>query len=227
MMTITVFLLILKIFEISCTLPSFTLNAERSIDGSPSVSITFPNGYTDTLALTQHFGGLENDEEVENCNYIGHLVNETEACVAMTGCPGQDDLQFTILSMSLDSPMYVWKKDGSVEVIANPSNLRAEEAPKVDDDIVIDDPEEMAKEFIIEKFCWGGWGWSCKPKCEQKSHLLQFRVGYDDLFRSKAGGDWYAQNTINQAFTHVQAYYCLASLGRVTGIFRFSSALHG
>ena len=164
---------------------------------------------------------------LENCNYIGHLVNETEACVAMTGCPGQDDLQFTILSMSLDSPTYVWKKDGSVEVIEIPSNLRAEEAPKVDDDIVIDDPEEMAKEFIIEKFCWGGWGWSCKPKCEQKSHLLQFRVGYDDLFRSKAGGDWYAQNTINQAFTHVQAYYCLASLGRVTGIFRFSSALHG
>ena len=65
MMTKTVFLLILKIFEISCTLPSFTLNAERSIDGSPSVTITFPNGYTDTLALTQHLGGLEN-EELEN-----------------------------------------------------------------------------------------------------------------------------------------------------------------
>ena len=95
---------------------------------------------------------------LENCNYIGHLVNETEACVAMTGCPGQDDLQFTILSLSLDSPMYVWKKDGSVEVIEKPSNLRAVEEPKVDDDIVIDDPEEMAKEFIIEEFCWFGWG---------------------------------------------------------------------
>ena len=46
----------------------------------------------------------------------------------------------------------------------------------VDGDMDIDDPEDLLKEFVIEEFCWRGWGWGCKPKCEQKSHLLQYRV---------------------------------------------------
>ena len=125
-MTVTLFLLLLKFLEISGSAPIFTLNAERSIDGSPSVTVTFPDGYTDTLALTKHVGTLSRFEvDLESCNFIGHLTNEPEACVAMTGCPGKEDLQFTILSQhALDSSMYVWKQDGSIEVVAAPSHLK-------------------------------------------------------------------------------------------------------
>ena len=127
MTTLSLLLLLLRVLEISSSAPIFTLNAERSIDGSPSVTVSFPDGYTDTLALTQHFGTLENrlEEGLENCNYIGNLVNEPEACVAMTGCPGKDDLEFTILSQHAeDSWSYVWRKDGSIEVVEPPSPLQ-------------------------------------------------------------------------------------------------------
>ena len=55
---------------------------------------------------------------VEHCNFIGHLENEPEACVAMTGCFGSEDVHFTILSShATKSPMFKWTKDGNVEII--------------------------------------------------------------------------------------------------------------
>ena len=66
--------------------PSFTLNAERSIDGSPSVTVSFPDGYQDTLILNKFYTNEEErmEGEEDTCAYIGHLANEPEACVAMT-----------------------------------------------------------------------------------------------------------------------------------------------
>ena len=38
------------------------------------------------------------------------------ACVAMTGCPGEDDIEFTVLSKHNDGfYMYRWLKDGTIE----------------------------------------------------------------------------------------------------------------
>ena len=55
---------------------------------------------------------------VEECRYFGHLENEPDACVVMTGCPGLEDLEFTILSKNVqDSPAFVWTVDGSVEIV--------------------------------------------------------------------------------------------------------------
>ena len=96
--------------------PTFSLLGDRLDDGQPpQVSITFPDGYTDTLVLNHYFS---EKDQIENGNYLGHLANEKEACVAMTGRIGSEDAEFTILSNhASESNMYRWKKDGTVENI--------------------------------------------------------------------------------------------------------------
>ena len=54
----------------------------------------------------------------EQCHYFGHLENEPQACVAMTGCVGSEDIEFTILSAhSQRANMFKWSKEGSVEIL--------------------------------------------------------------------------------------------------------------
>merc|ERR1712238_212099 len=88
--------------------PRFGLIQERSFNGAPSVSIAFPDGYKDTLVLERYYANEEERmERTEACHYIGHLANEREACVAMTGCVGSEDVQFTIMSThATESPMF-------------------------------------------------------------------------------------------------------------------------
>ena len=100
--------------------PMFSLNSERSLDNSPRVTITFPDGYQDTLNL-RHFYTNEKEKSVEEantCAYVGHLEREPEACVAMTGCYGEEDVEFSIASKhSVGSGLYKWTLDGHVEII--------------------------------------------------------------------------------------------------------------
>jgi len=108
------------------TTPTFSLSEERSFDGSPKINVVFANGKSDTMILTKFDNGeeeepeekIETEAEVEECRYLGHLENEPSACIAMTGCPGVDKVEFTIFSKNVfDSPSYVWTKEGSVEMI--------------------------------------------------------------------------------------------------------------
>ncbi len=103
-------------------MPKFTLIEERSSNGAPSVSVTFADGYTDRIVLKKFYNNKEDRmAEEEHCNFLGHLENEKEACVAMTGCLGQEDVEFTIMSShALESPMFKWSKGGQVEIIENP-----------------------------------------------------------------------------------------------------------
>ena len=72
---------------------SFHSLDERTEDSSPKIRVTFPDGYIDNLVLWKHYF---NDEDRKNsddhCNYVGHLENEKDACVAMTGCLGSDHI---------------------------------------------------------------------------------------------------------------------------------------
>ena len=99
--------------------PRFGLIQERSFNGAPSVSIAFPDGYKDTLVLERYYANEEERmERTEACRYIGHLENEPEACVAMTGCFELEDVHFTILSVhAAKSSMFKWAKNGNVEII--------------------------------------------------------------------------------------------------------------
>merc|ERR1711936_570918 len=103
------------IYRIDC---SFDFHQDRALDGSPSVSITFPDGYTDTMALSRYYSNA-NDRlaRVEKCHFFGHLEGEPEACIALTGCPGSDDLEFTIMSEHSPDTMFKWTKNGEVRLI--------------------------------------------------------------------------------------------------------------
>ena len=226
---------------LSDNVPAFTLNAERSLDGSPSLTITFPDGYTDTLILNKYYSNAEDElvrmAEKEHCNFLGKLVKE-DVCVAMTGCPGQDDLEFTILSShAKNGGLYRWSKDGNVQVIESQYKdmtlaLYRDEDDEYDDDELIVDPKIANLEAQIEDLCWNGTVWNCEGEatsravvptaCNQKSHVLAYRVGYDNKFMNRAGGKQRAEQRIAQAFTHVQAYYCHYSLGTKIQLHRYS-----
>ena len=234
MKSLTCLFLLSQILVVLCdNVPTFTLNAERSLDGSPSLSITFPDGYTDTLILNKYYSNAEDElvrmAEKEHCNFFGKLAKE-DVCVAMTGCPGQDDLEFTIFSSHAKTGgLYRWNKDGNVQVIESQfGNLtlalfRDEDDYDYDEDELLVDPKIADLEAQIEDLCWNGTVWNCEggatsrtivpTACNQKSHLLAYRVGYDTKFMNKAGGKQWAEYRISQAFTHIQAYYCHWSLG--------------
>merc|ERR1712029_670507 len=113
-------------------LPIFSVSQDRALDGNPHITVTFPNGQTDALIL-------ENRGSGDNCHYVGHLKHERQACVAVTGCLGREDMEFTILSRhATQSPMWKWKTDGSVELIG---------LPEPDERTV---PEEEEKEEPID-----------------------------------------------------------------------------
>lgn len=61
----------------------------------------------------------------EECHFIGHLTKEQDACVAMTGCVGSEDIDFTIMSShATKSAMFKWSKDGHVEIIESPFKVK-------------------------------------------------------------------------------------------------------
>ena len=63
--------------------------------------------------------GHQGIPDVEQCVYFGHLANEPEACVAMTGCPGSEDVEFTILSTHNEiSHTFKWSKEGDVQILS-------------------------------------------------------------------------------------------------------------
>ena len=99
-------------------MPTITVRQDRSLYDIPEIAIIFADGFEDELVLEKHFPNEEARlENKEHCNYYGHLKNDPTACVAVTGCYGQDDLHFTIMSdHSLNQNMFVLEKDGQLRV---------------------------------------------------------------------------------------------------------------
>ena len=176
--------------------PTFLLNQERSFDGTPSISITFPDGHNDNLILSKYsITGKPEDYREHLCHYVGHLEKETSACVAMTGCPGLNDVTFTIMSKHTnEAKSYIWTKDGNVEIVKGVNEhpgmpkTRGVPVPRqdeneslgaqddnttwiVDDDEVYNEEDEAIKEQI-EKECADG---SCDDEI-QRSHVLEYQV---------------------------------------------------
>jgi len=172
--------------------PAFSLSEERSSSGAPQINVRFQNGVSDSLILSIS----ERDKDlmlrtgVEECRYFGHLENEPDACVVMTGCPGLEDLEFTILSKNVqDSPAFVWTVDGSVEIV----NL-------------------SDKHFTHEETNYNLRNF---PEFEMRATpppamQVGLRIGYGDLFKQKVGNP---EKYIRDGMAHAQAYYCHASFG--------------
>ena len=75
--------------------PKITVQQDRSPLTIPIIDILFPDGHEDKMILKRHFVTDEEKEKQElNCNFLGHLQNDREACLAVTGCPSQQ-MEFT------------------------------------------------------------------------------------------------------------------------------------
>merc|ERR1711971_1524356 len=201
--------------------PTFSMVEERSSDRSPQVSVTFPDGYQDNLVLSR-FDANDEDRMAnkEHCNFIGHLENEPEACVAMTGCSGSEDVHLTIVSKHvMQSSMFTWKKDGSVEVIDKKNGLHGPRMkPLVKPrqagvNVVQGDEGYLGEEAgalnNAEANCANSG--SCSLPATQH---IQLRVGYDDgmwnqFDQTASSVDAY----INSIWAHLQTNYCHSTLG--------------
>ena len=100
-------------------LPQIKVTQDRSLYDIPEIEITFSDGHQDELILEKHFPNEEEMLEDQNhCNYFGHLKNDPEACVAVTGCYGEDDVEFTIMSdHALTKNRFMLQKDGQLKEI--------------------------------------------------------------------------------------------------------------
>merc|ERR1712086_555075 len=193
--------------------PSFVLVEERSLNGSPSIAVTFPDRYQDTLVLNKFYANEQNRmASKERCHYIGHLENEHTACVAMTGCVGSQDVQFTILSKhARKSSTFKWSKDGNVEDMKNAAhgNRKAISVPRTitqagDDELILSEIEEA--EFAAAADCADG---TCTLPATQH---MQIQVGYDTLFLDQFDDEDAAEEYIDGVWTHLQTNYCHETL---------------
>ena len=132
--------------------PTITLNQNRDFNGNPSISIAFPDGYTDNMIFAK-----SDDQELEEneCIFMGHLEKETSACLAMTGCPGIEGVEFTIFSQHLErSGMMKWNKDGSVELI-NPFNPVIHKSAEQHENQVEDNASMKTEDECLDDTCDG------------------------------------------------------------------------
>jgi len=212
---------------------NFALVEERSANGSPTVTVTFSDGYTDTLVLNRYYSSEEDRMlGAEECHFIGHLAKEQEACVAMTGCVGSEDIDLTIMSShATESSMFKWKMDGHVEVIESPfknGQARGDMLEREADNDMEQDLDEIveeeldAAEYAIEEMCTGS---NCANV--PATNLLQINAGYDDGFLAKVGGTAAAAEAyIKSSLPHFQVHYCHESLGTKIVIQRLGSIKH-
>merc|ERR1712172_439471 len=193
--------------------PSFVLVEERSSNGAPSIVVTFPDGYQDVLVLSKFFANKQNRiASKERCHYIGHLANELTACVAMTGCVGSQDVQFTILSKHApNSSTFKWSKDGKVELMKSSihGNRDAIPFPRTitqvgSDEMILSEIQEA--DFAAAADCTDG---TCTLPSTQH---MQIQVGYDTLFLAQFDDEDAAEEYIDGVWTHLQTNYCHVTL---------------
>ena len=82
----------------------------------PEIDIVFPNGHEDSLILQRHYSNPEGRMSGErHCNFFGHLRHDSKACVAVTGCYPEENMELTINSKhSTESNMFVLEKSGNL-----------------------------------------------------------------------------------------------------------------
>ena len=97
--------------------PRIEVSQSRSPRGIPSIAVTFANGVKDSLVLERFYPTEQSRMEKKlSCNFFGHLENEDTACVAVTGCPGEE-MAFTIKSKHSENVGYILHKDGHLELV--------------------------------------------------------------------------------------------------------------
>ena len=217
----TTYLIPLKLFS-TLGLPDIHIKESKSLNGIPAIDVTFPDGFQDQFVLGRHYM-TEMDRTLQkvHCNFIGHLAKDTEACVAVTGCPGEK-MEFSINSKNaLRSNRFIIHENGEMEKIESafkdidafktakiPQHLRDDEEWALNDDDEMVNAAQIAEEMQFEASCAAG---QCTALPE--TNLLRIKVGYDDTFNADLGSASAAATYLDSVFTHVQTFYCHASLG--------------
>ena len=202
-------------------LPTIHIKQKRSVDDIPSIDITFPDGFEDHMVLARHYM-TEADKKANkiHCNFIGHLETEKDACVAVTGCPG-DRMEFTVNSKHAgNAKRFILHKDGQQEKVESafkpgsfgealnvPQQTNLEEWQLVNGD-EMENPNFIAGEMQTETNCAAGQCSELPP-----TNLMKVKVGYDDTFRADTGSATAVNNYLDAMFTHVQTFFCDPSLG--------------
>ena len=91
----------------------------RSPGEIPAIDITFANGVEDSLLLERFYPTQQSRRaKTLSCNFFGHLKNEQSGCVSLTGCPGKENLYFTINSINSGlSNKFILEKNGNLQVV--------------------------------------------------------------------------------------------------------------
>ena len=216
-------------------LPEVIVKESKSLNGIPTIGITFSDGFQDNFVLERHYMS-DTDRMMKriHCNFIGHLANDPEACVAVTGCPGTK-MEFSINSGNADrSARFILHPEGVMEEIESafkegtlsnplriPQNLRDDEEWELIDDDELENPDQIAEEMQFEANCAAG---QCTAL--PATNLLKIKVGYDDSFNTDLGSASAAATYLDSVFTHVQTFYCHASLGSKIQIERDGDYTH-
>ena len=203
-------------------LPEVNVKESKSLNGIPTIGITFSDGFQDNFVLERHYmSDTDRMMKTIHCNFIGHLANDPEACVAVTGCPGTK-MEFSINSGKFGrSARFILHPNGVHEKIESafkentlshtltiPQNLRDDEEWELIDGDEFENADQIAGEMQMEASCAAG---SCTELPE--TNLLKVKVGYDDTFNADLGSASAAAAYLDSVFTHVQTMYCHATLG--------------
>merc|ERR1712021_66323 len=192
MYAVAFFMAFVSLAKAKDLVPTFSLSEERSIGGAPKINVRFQNGVSDKLILSisERDRDLTLRTGVEECRFFGHLENEPEACAVVTGCPGLEDLEFTILSKNVqESPAFLWTQEGSVEII----------------DLGNKETAHDGSNYNLRNS--NGYEMRANPPPAMQ---LGLRIGYGDLFKQKVGNP---EKYIRDGMAHAQTYYCHSSFG--------------
>ena len=189
-------------------LPKVHVNkVTRGINGIPSIDITFPDGFQDHLVLERYY--MTKEDQMANkthCNFIGHLAIDTNACVAVTGCPGER-MEFTVNSKHAGrGNRFIVHTNGDLEKVESAFRIDSlGNSLNVDEDM---DSPFVAGEMQSEANCAAG---QCTSLPE--TNLMRIKVGYDDTFNADFGSASAVNEYLDSMFTHVQTFFCDPSLG--------------
>ena len=193
------------------------IQPDRSSNSIPEIQITFPNGHQDNLILHKHYSSeFQKNSSKEYCHYLGHLEKDVQACVAVTGCIGEE-MDFTISSQH-NTFTYLYHMDrlGQVHAIA-PLSLKnhgvVSELGGGEDEAL--DSNELPEMVEYVKRCSSLYDYDTSDcVAVPDTNQLDLKVGYDDRFlESFSNSHEAAEDYIYQLLTHVQAAYCADTLG--------------
>ena len=177
----------------------------------PDVEVTFKDGETDRFVLNHHvalpFSSTLN--HAKTCSYLGHLENEPDARIGLTGCLDESNLErkIYITILSSRSP---FQKSFSVDFDGNVSHIQREEGGEekesyrmIEEFFEGDEIGDKEEETIASKVILGGT--NTVPYAIKATIRLGIDVSAKDTIENRLGttvDDW-----LTKVMTHFQTHY--------------------